>query len=147
MIGAGTAAVATARSYSQTAGANDRLRVGVIGCGGMATGHMRTLLKMKETDNVEIVAVCDIYKKALDDAVKLTGGKPYQDYRELLASKDIDYVLIGTPEHWHYQITMDAADAGKHIYCEKPMTQYAEQAKKVVAKIKQRGVKIPGLTY
>ena len=142
MIGAGTAAVVTARSYSQTAGANDRLRVGVIGCGGMATGHMRTLLKMKETDNVEIVAVCDIYKKALDDAVKLTGGKPYQDYRELLASKDIDYVLIGTPEHWHYQITMDAADAGKHIYCEKPMTQYAEQAKKVVAKIKQRGVKM-----
>jgi predicted dehydrogenase len=142
VIGAGTAAVVTARSYSQTAGANDRLRVGVIGCGGMATGHMRTLLKMKETDNVEIVAVCDIYKKALDDAVKLTGGKPYQDYRELLASKDIDYVLIGTPEHWHYQITMDAADAGKHIYCEKPMTQYAEQAKKVVAKIKQRGVKM-----
>ncbi len=135
------AAVLTASGYVRAAGANDRLRVGVIGCGGMANGHMRSLLKMKESDNVEIIAVCDIYRKRLDEAVKLTGGKPYQDYRALLANTDIDYVLIATPEHWHYQMIMDAAAAGKHIYSEKPMTQTVEQAKRVVAQIKRTGVK------
>ncbi len=138
-------AVATAlpaRSYSQVAGAGERLRVGVIGCGGMANGHMRTLLKMKETDNVEIINVCDIYQKRLDEAATLTGAKPVKDYRSLLDNKDIDYVLIATPEHWHYQMIMDAASAKKHIYTEKPMTHTAEQSKKVVAQIKRTGVKM-----
>ncbi len=136
------AALATARAYSQVSGANGRLRVGVIGCGGMAKGHMQSLLKMRESDNVEIVAVCDIYEKRLDEAAQLTGGKPYKNYRQLLANNGIDYVLIATPEHWHYQMTMDAACAGKHIYCEKPMTQTSQQAKKVVARIDQTGVKM-----
>ena len=136
------ASLATARSYAQVTGAAERLRIGVIGCGGMATGHMRTLLKMKEPDNLDLVAVCDLYEKRLQQAVQLTGAKPHKDYRRLLDDKNIDYVLIATPEHWHFQMTMDAASAGKHIYCEKPMTQTAEQAKKVVAKIKQAGVKM-----
>ncbi|NUN04111.1 MAG: Gfo/Idh/MocA family oxidoreductase, partial [Bryobacteraceae bacterium] len=100
---AGAAALSTARSYSQVAGAGERLRIGVIGCGGMANGHMRTLMKMRESDNVEITAVCDIYDKRLDAAAQLTGAKPVKDYRTLLQAKDIDYVLIATPEHWHYQ--------------------------------------------
>src|SRR5229473_3328931 len=78
----------------------------------------------------------------LDKAAELTGGKPYKQYHELLNVKDIDYVLIATPEHWHSQMTLDAADAGKHIYCEKPMTRTVEQSKKVVAKIKQKGLKM-----
>ncbi len=131
-----------ASSYAQVKGAGERLRAGVIGCGGMANGHMRTLLRMKETDNVEIVAVCDLYRKRLDEAAKLTGGKPYKDYRSLLASKDIDYVLIATPEHWHAQMTLDALAAGKHVYCEKPMTHTVEESKKVVAKVKQTGLKM-----
>jgi predicted dehydrogenase len=139
---AGAATLAAARGYSQVSGAGNRLRVGVIGCGGMATGHMRTLLKMRESDNVEIAAVCDIYEKRLQQAAELTGGRTYKDYRRLLEDGDIDYVLIGTPEHWHYQMTMDAAEAGKHIYCEKPMTQTSEQAKKVVEQIRRTGVKM-----
>ena len=139
---AGAATVATARSYAQVAGAGNRLRVGVIGCGGMANGHMRNLAKMRETDNVAVVAVCDIFDKRAEAAAELTGGKIYKDYRRLLEDNDIDYVLIATPEHWHYQMTMDAAGAGKHIYCEKPMTQTTEQAKKVVAKIQRTGVKM-----
>lgn len=139
---AGAATVATARSYAQVAGAGNRLRVGVIGCGGMANGHMRNLAKMRETDNVAVVAVCDIFDKRAEAAAELTGGKIYKDYRRLLEDNDIDYVLIATPEHWHYQMTMDAAGAGKHIYCEKPMTQTTEQAKKVVAKIPSTGVKM-----
>jgi len=132
----------TAASAARVVGANDRLQIGVIGCGGMAGGHMRGLNSMKESDNCRIVAVCDVYDKRLDAASELTGGQKYKEYRRLLENKDIDYVLIATPEHWHAQMTLDAADMGKHIYCEKPMTWNIEQAKKVVAKIKSTGVKM-----
>jgi len=141
-----TAAAATsllsARSYSQVVGAGERIRIGVIGCGGMAGYHMQTLVKMREKDNLDILGVCDIWRKRLDEAAKTTGGTPYEDYRRLLEIKDIDYVLIATPEHWHARITMDAAAAGKHIYCEKPMTRTADEAKKVVAAVKRAGVKM-----
>ena len=137
-----TSAALTAKAYSQVSGANDRIRIGVIGCGGMATGHMRGLVKNREADNAEIIAVCDIYDKRLQAAAQLTGGQPVRDYRTVLENKDVDYVLIATPEHWHAPMTLDAADAGKHIYCEKPMTKTTEEAKKVVAKIKQTGVKM-----
>ncbi len=141
-IGAAAATLATARSYAQVAGANERLRIGVIGCGGMATGHMNQLVRMKDSDNLEILAVSDLYDKRAQAAAKLTGGQIVKDYRRLLENKDIDYVLIATPEHWHAQISLDAAEAGKHIYCEKPMTRTVAQAKKVVAKVKQKGVKM-----
>ncbi len=132
----------TAGAYARILGANNRLRIGVIGCGGMATHHMQTLLRNRETDNIEFGAVCDVYQKRLDAAAQLTGGKPFKDYRSLLEQKDIDYVLIATPEHWHFQMIMDAADARKHIYCEKPMTQRADQARQVPPKIKATGVKM-----
>lgn len=131
-------AAGTAKSYAQVAGANERLRIGVIGCGGMATHHMRSLLKLKEQQNIDLVAVCDIYQKRLDAAAQLTGGKPFKDYRKLLDEKEIDYVLIATPEHWHAKMAIDALDAGKHVYVEKPMTRYVEDAKKVVAKVKAK---------
>ncbi len=136
-LGAAASTALAARSYAQVAGAGERLRVGVIGCGGMATGHMQTLKRMRDSDNVEIAAVSDIYDKRLQRAAELTGGKPYKDYRSLLDLKDIDYVLIATPEHWHAPMTVDAIDAGKHIYCEKPMAYSVEHAKRVVAKMKQ----------
>jgi predicted dehydrogenase len=135
--------VAYAASRDRIQGANSRLRVGVIGCGGLARGaHIPALLGMKNTDNVEIVAVCDVYQRNLDLGVKATGAKAYTDYRQILDSKDIDYVTIVTPEHWHARMTLDAADAGKHIYCEKPMTWSIEEGKKVVKKIEQTGVKM-----
>ncbi len=136
-------ALATAASADRVLGANNRLRVGIIGCGGLAQGaHIPALTKMKESDNVEIVAVCDVYQKRLDQAAQTTGAKPIKDYRALLDQKDIDYVAIVTPEHWHAKMTIDAADAGKHIYCEKPMTWSIEEGKKVVAKIQQTKVKM-----
>jgi len=145
--GAAAAAVAavpawTARSYGQVTGSNERLRIGVIGCGGMAGGHMRTLVKNKEADNAEIIAVCDIYDKRAEQAAKLTGGKQIKDYRTLLEMKEIDYVLIATPEHWHAQMILDALDAGKHVYTEKPMTKTIEESKKVLAKWKTAGRKM-----
>lgn len=135
--------VATAASANRVLGANNRLRVGVIGCGGLAQGaHIPALTRMKETDNVEIVAVCDVYQKRLDQAATTTGAKAIKDYRAMLDQKDIDYVAIVTPEHWHARMTLDAADAGKHIYCEKPMTWSIDEAKKVVKKIQQTKVKM-----
>jgi len=138
----GKAAAFTALSSMRIAGANERLRVGVIGCGSQATGHMNTLLKMKEADNVEVIAVCDVYQKRLEKAAQLTGAEPYKDYRQLLANKNVDYVLIATPEHWHFQQIMDAISAGKHVYCEKPMTHTIEQSKRVVARMKESRVKM-----
>ncbi|MBI3207465.1 MAG: Gfo/Idh/MocA family oxidoreductase [Candidatus Solibacter usitatus] len=123
-------------------GANDRLRIGIIGCGGMANGHMRALNRMKDAQNIHIEAVCDLYTKRAEEASKLTGGAIIKDYRKLLENKDIDYVLVAVPEHWHAPITLDAASAGKHVYCEKPMTYNVEEAKRVVARVKQTGIKM-----
>jgi predicted dehydrogenase len=136
------AMASSASAYTRVVGANDRLRIGVIGCGGMANGHMRALNRMKQEQNIEVAAVSDIFTKRLDAAAQLTGGKPFKEYRKLLENKDIDYVLVASPEHWHAQMTIDAADAGKHVYCEKPMTYTIEEAKKVVAKVKATGIKM-----
>lgn len=140
-----TATVATAwtaRSYAGIAGANSRLRLGVIGCGGMANAHMSGLLTMKESDNVEIAAICDVYQKRLDAAVQKTGGKPFSRYKDLLSQQDLDYVLIATPEHWHHQMTLDALDAGKHVYVEKPMTHTIREAQDVVKRAQASKLKL-----
>ena len=134
---AGAAAV-TARAWGQTSGANERLRVGIIGCGGIAGHHLNTLLKMKEADNVHVTVVCDIYEKRMQAFAERTGARMEKDYRRLLDADDVDYVLIATPEHWHAQMTLDALDAGKHIYVEKPMTHHIEESKKVLAKLKTK---------
>src|SRR5215468_6290855 len=77
--------VATAAGAKRVLGANNRLRVGIIGCGGLAQGaHIPSLMKMVETDNVEIAAVCDVYQKRLDQAAKTTGAKTFKDYHALL---------------------------------------------------------------
>jgi predicted dehydrogenase len=131
-----------ALSYSRIIGANERLNIGVIGCGGMANNHMQALLKMKESDNVQITAVCDLYTKRLEKAKELTGSRAFRNYKELLQNKDIDYVLIATPEHWHYQMTLDAISAGKHIYVEKPMTHTIEQAEDISGKIAASKLKL-----
>jgi predicted dehydrogenase len=138
----GAASVLTARGYSAIVGANDRLRMAVIGAGVMATEHMESLVKAREVDNLEIVSVCDVYQKRLESAAHLTIAKPVEDYRRILDSKDIDWVLIATPEHWHFQMAMDALDAGKHVYVEKPMTHTIKQAKKLVDKVKSSGLKL-----
>jgi predicted dehydrogenase len=139
---AAAAPLMTARGYSAVTGANDRLRMAVIGAGGMATEHMKSLVQWREIDNFEIVNVCDIYAKRLDIAAQLTGGKPVSDYRRILDNKEIDWVLIATPEHWHFQMAMDALDAGKHVYVEKPLAHTSEQAKKLTDKVKATGRKL-----
>lgn len=135
---AGVAAAASARGGpAPRRSANDVINVGFIGVGGMGSGHLRTLVSMhKQNEGVRPVAVCDVWDKRLDAAVAATDGqaKRYKDYRRLLEDKDLDAVLIATPHHWHAKMTIDAANAGKHVYCEKPMTHWKdlEDAKKVV---------------
>src|SRR5215467_13957133 len=94
---AGAAMSMTARAYSKISGANERLRIGVIGCGGMAGSHMKNLMRMREGDNIDVTAVCDLWDKRARQASEVTGGKIAKDYRSILDNKEIDYVLIATP--------------------------------------------------
>ncbi|MBX7166999.1 MAG: Gfo/Idh/MocA family oxidoreductase [Pirellulales bacterium] len=129
----------TARSYAQIAGANERLRIGFIGAGGMANAHMDAINSLKESNNLEAVAVADCWQTRAEAGAKKVGGAPLTDYRQLLDRKDIDYVTIATPEHWHSRMTIDALESGKAVYCEKPMTHSIPQALEVVAAQKKTG--------
>jgi len=111
--------------------ANDRVQVATIGLGGMGTEDTRSSTKVP---GVELVAVADIYQGRLDHAKEVFGKNLFttRDYREVLARKDVDAVIIATPDHWHSQISMDAMNAGKDVYCEKPMVQRLDDGKKVI---------------
>ncbi|HLI48649.1 MAG TPA: Gfo/Idh/MocA family oxidoreductase [Chthonomonas sp.] len=108
--------------------ANDKVVLGFIGVAGRGYGaHMQTFGQMED---VEIGAVCDVYQPYVDRAVKFTDGKAkaYHDFRKLLEQKDIDAVVVATPPHWHAIISILACEAGKDVYCEKPMSRYPMEA-------------------
>lgn len=118
-------------------GPNDMINIGVIGPGGPNGGYQQGLgdtRNLQGIEGVKVIAACDVDKVHLDNAIKVLGGdlKGYHDYRDLLANKDIDAVVIGTPDHWHAQICLDAAKAGKDIYCEKPLTLALQQGRDIV---------------
>jgi len=145
-IAAGAAAL-NAKSYARASGANSRLNAGIIGCGGIASGHLNALLSLVEEDNVAVTRVCDVYTKRAQeftDRIKDAGGeaKPTGDYRELLNDPDIDYVVVATPEHAHHYLTMAALEAGKHVYCEKPLCYDIREAKEVVRMAARTGLKL-----
>jgi predicted dehydrogenase len=122
-----TAALAATRVW----GANDRIMVGLIGPGRQGLGDARSFLKQ---GNVEIAAVCDVYEPNLQKGLKLAGEKAqaYKDYRQLLDRKDIDAVIVGTPDHWHALMTVQACQAGKDVYVEKPLSVYLQEGRKMV---------------
>jgi predicted dehydrogenase len=116
----------TALSQSRVLGANDRLRVGAIGCGG----RMRELMSAAaKSEGNEIVAVCDAYEPRRQQAITrfAAGAREYLDYHELLQRNDIDVVLIASPDHWHVPMTIDAVQAGKDVYIEKPVTHSLDE--------------------
>ncbi len=127
---AGLAAV-SALSASRILGANDRIRIGLIGCGGRGRQDWGNFLKEPA---VEPVAVCDVYEPFRNRGVEMTQGraKPYHDFRQLLDQKDIDAVIVATPDHWHALITIAACGAGKDVYCEKPLSLMAAEGRKMV---------------
>jgi predicted dehydrogenase len=134
----GAAAVVAAGMWGASApasalGANDRINIGVIGCGGQGTGHLRELVDWSKSgyENIAVIGVCDIYEPRKERAKEISGAKVFHDYHDLLEMPDLNAVLIGTPDHWHSRITIDAMEAGKDVYCEKPMTRYWYEAKEV----------------
>jgi predicted dehydrogenase len=112
-------------------GANNRIRVGVIGTGGRARGLMNQL---KPLAGVELAAVCDVYEPRLLQAAEIAGPAALKidDYRRILDDRSIDAVLIGTPDHWHKQMTIDAVAAGKDVYVEKPISHSIEEGVEMV---------------
>jgi len=131
-----TTALLTARSYARVIGANDRIRVGFIGTGGMGSGHVAACKSLEQKDNLEFVGACDCWRSRAEQAASLLGTKSFTDYRKLLET-NADYVTIATPEHWHARMTLDALDAGKAVYVEKPMTHRIEQAQAVAKKARE----------
>ncbi len=119
LAGAG-AAVLGGLAPARVLGANDRIRVGVLGSGHRARYDMEMF---KKVPGVEIVAVCDVYAPARAKALEIAGpgAQAYTNYHEVLDRKDIDAVLIGSPDHWHKQMLIDAVNAGKDAYVEKPI--------------------------
>ncbi len=115
--------------------ADDRLVMGIIGAGGRG----RRVMTRHQQIGVQFAAVCDVYepnrRKALEQAGK--GAQEYTDYRKLLDRKDIDAVLIGTPEHWHAPMLIDAVQAGKDAYCEKPMSHSIEEGVRMVDAVRK----------
>lgn len=112
-------------------GANETLNVGCIGTGGRCRGLMKSLAQIP---HVRIAAVCDIYDGHLELGQKLADPKAFatKKYKELLDRKDIDAVLIGSPDHWHVPMTVDACNAGKDVYVEKPLTHSLEEGRPVI---------------
>lgn len=151
---AGSALTLTAKSYAQVPGANGAARIGFIGVGGRCQQHIDVSLRRKElTKDVALVAACDVWDgdvtkgkgkgQGLHPSAKRMGVTEadhiVKDYRKILDLKDVDIVFIGTPDHWHAKQTIDAMEAGKHVYCEKPMTRTIAQAQAVVDTWKKTG--------
>ncbi len=111
-------------------GANDRIRLGVIGVGKQGVMDMKDFIDL----GVEVAAVCDVYEPNLNLGLQAAGGKAkiYKDFRHVLDDKDIDVVLIGTPDHWHPLPMVEACKAGKDVYCEKPICVAVDEGKKMV---------------
>lgn len=122
---------ATAVSASKVLGANDRVRLGLIGCGGrgMYVGRF-----MQEAPNAEFVAVCDVYEPNTAKARQWSGGgaQTFSDFRRLLDRRDVDAVLIATPDHWHAAVAVLACRAGKDVYVEKPLAHNVREGRAIV---------------
>ncbi|WP_338039325.1 Gfo/Idh/MocA family oxidoreductase [Maribacter litopenaei] len=112
-------------------GPNDTINVGLIGCNGMGFSDLSSFLKMSD---INVIALCDVDENVLQkrtaDLAKAGIKKPkwYKDYRKLLENKDIDVAIIGTPDHWHCLQLTDALQAGKDVYCEKPIANSVQEA-------------------
>jgi predicted dehydrogenase len=118
---------------------NDRIQIALIGCGGQGQGDAET--QVREA-NAEIVAACDVYDGRLTHMKEVYNRRQIftaRDYTEILARPDVDAVLIATPDHWHSKISIDAMNAGKDVYCQKPMVQRIEEGLAVVEAQKRTG--------
>ena len=134
------AAVGTTAAFTsfRVLGANDRVRLGFIGLGNRGDQVLDAFLKQSDA---EVVAICDIYQPYLDFAAKKIGTSPkqFKDYRKLLELKDLDAVVIATPDHWHALQTIHACEAGKDVYVEKPICLRVAEGRAMVEAVKRHG--------
>ncbi len=132
-LGVGAAGLAALGLGRTAYAANDTIQIGIIGCGGRARHLMGALPSLP---GVKVVAVCDVYTPNREGGRKAFGGdavKGFVDHRELLAQKDVDGVLVATPDHWHVPVTIDAVKAGKDVYVEKPLLHKLEEGPAILA--------------
>lgn len=154
-VAAGSVVLSGLKPHPAKAGASstppsERVRVAVIGLGAMGMGHLRLLLGRAEA---QVMAVCDVDRSRRDEGVRLAnkayeaarsagryrGCTGHNDYREVLAREDIDAVVIVTPDHWHSLMSVEAARAGKDIYCEKPISLTIDEGRRVVEAVRRYG--------
>ncbi len=133
-LGAATLATVSKPLFGRSA--NDKIQIALIGCGGMGQGDARSSTASGLT---KLVAACDCYDGRLERMREMYGSDIYttRDYQQILARKDIDAVIVGTPDHWHRQISIDAMKAGKDVYCEKPMVQHLDDGLPVIEAYQQ----------
>ena len=134
----------SAQASGRRIGPNDTIQFGVIGPGGSKGGYRMGLHDARAAANhkgTKVIAACDVDAVHLAEAVETFGPdcKGYKDFRDLLARKDIDAVVIGTPDHWHTYIAIAAMKAGKDVYCEKPLTLTIDEGRKLVKVWKETG--------
>ena len=128
---------------ANVAGANNRIAVGVIGVGfGIGQNHLLGIHEKSNENNTVVAAACDVFNKRRNfskEKANLKDSDLFVDYRKMLERKDIDAVLIATHDPQHAQMTIDSMEAGKHVYCEKPLTRYLDEAFKVHDAVKKTG--------
>jgi predicted dehydrogenase len=127
-----------AQEPSKPVSPNDRIRIALLGAGGMGQGDTETALKVP---GVELAGVADIYDGRFAE-VRARFGKDVQttrDYREILARKDVDAVIVASPDHWHMQMAVHAMEAGKDVYCEKPMMHSVDEGVRMLQAEKKTG--------
>ena len=128
-----------AKEVRMSVSPNSFINIGLIGKGGMGTSNTLTALSV---EGVKLVGVCDLYDKRLKEAKAQWGNELFitKDYKEILSRKDIDAVIIATPDHWHQPIAIEAMNAGKHVYCEKPVIHKLHEGKALIEAQKKTGV-------
>ena len=122
------AAAMTAASYRRILGANERVGVGFVGYGLIGAQHV---FDFRNQPDADLVALAEVYEPRLEEGIAACGGhaRPYRDFRRLIEDKDVQAVVVCTPDHWHALITMMACAAGRDVYVEKPMTRFIREGR------------------
>lgn len=136
---AGATATVLRSVHGNVLGANGRVNIGLIGAGGRGRSLLDWAIKTgQQTENpAQVVAISDVYGKRLREAKEVAKCDGYLDYREIINRKDVDAVIIATPDHWHAPMAIEALEHGKDVYLEKPMTHTVDEARQVYEKVKQ----------
>src|SRR5262249_18290639 len=129
---------AKATSTARAIGPNDKIQLGIIGVGGRGAYLARQFtMHGEQHGSCKIVALADVWAKRKNQHAKTYNCDGYLDYREIINRKDVDAIVVATPDHWHAQIALEGMDRGKDVYLEKPMCHTIEEAKQLAATVRE----------